>query len=461
MLRRGGGSTKGLARLAPPVYLARYHHHDPRPPHHAVDPHRRRGLPRGVGALPRPRPGTPALPEVLARYGGLEGNLTCPECGRDARRASRLTRTRRRWRLAVPFLLATILLPTWLRPAIDRRHEGWTALLPTTGLIVVYKWTPKEHHLVDELLKSRQARLRGWQIQLIGAWVAPVSADMAADAVLFRRVWFRGEPIPIECRYPRELSVAYFAGAIEVVDSQGDLIANDNDMNPPWSVWYTYPGYYQEFMSQALLPATDAASVSYPVTVRMRHQWQGPGPPSGGTIERSADHDRMLSIRLIDRADPQSMDQIITPVRSAALDQMAIEAAAIRFSNLPPFDTLWFSLREVDRDERQRGIAFVMEVEVLDGDAIIWSLSRLPSSLSWDGLQVSWGNSQQNSRLLSRIIDWDRRLIDPHDLTVRIRSRQDLAIYCLEYDRYWKGEITLPFLELFENQHPDFTVVGE
>ena len=61
----------------------------------------------------------------------------------------------------------------------------------------------------------------------------------------------------------------------------------------------------------------------------------------------------MLSIRLIDRADPQSMDQIITPVRSAALDQMAIEAAAIRFSNLPPFDTLWFSLREVDRLQRE------------------------------------------------------------------------------------------------------------
>ena len=53
------------------------------------------------------------------------------------------------------------------------------------------------------------------------------------------------------------------------------------------------------------------------------------------------------------------------------------------------------------------------------------------------------------------------RTIDPGDLKIRIRSRQDLAIYCLEYDRYWEGEITVPFLELFENQHPDYTVVGE
>ena len=97
--------------------------------------------------------------------GGVEG-LTCPECGRVARRELELGRTRRRKRLVV----AAVLLVAagqlgWLEGRV--RRGGWLAAVPTEVLIVLIPQVPQEWlsrprgsggAIVDQTLLGRRER---------------------------------------------------------------------------------------------------------------------------------------------------------------------------------------------------------------------------------------------------------------------------------------------------------------
>ena len=72
------------------------------------------------------------------------GVTNCPESGHDidaSRRPRWLGRTR--WRLGVALIAIGAVVHLWLHPAAERRDEGWTALVPTTGLIIAQRWAPR------------------------------------------------------------------------------------------------------------------------------------------------------------------------------------------------------------------------------------------------------------------------------------------------------------------------------
>jgi len=67
-------------------------------------------------------------------------SLQCPECGRSARSARQLTRTRRRWRSIVVGVLIASLSSTLIFGSLRLKHEGATAFIPSTVLIALARY---------------------------------------------------------------------------------------------------------------------------------------------------------------------------------------------------------------------------------------------------------------------------------------------------------------------------------
>jgi hypothetical protein len=119
-------------------------------------------------------------PKCWYDMAGVPG-LVCPECGRDARRERRLSKTRRRWRWAALGGLVTIIaFSLAVTPRV--RLYGPASLLPTTVLLwasptIEQTWTTSDnkylarlenHHdgMMIELSRrasSRAASLADWQ----------------------------------------------------------------------------------------------------------------------------------------------------------------------------------------------------------------------------------------------------------------------------------------------------------
>lgn len=101
----------------------------------------------GIGVLHRAAfadrsRGRPRCPRCWYDMTGSRG-FVCPECGHDARRQSNLLRTRRHGgRVMLGFLLVVSGLSLGAVPTVQ--EQGWSALLPTTGLMLVLPWTDNE-----------------------------------------------------------------------------------------------------------------------------------------------------------------------------------------------------------------------------------------------------------------------------------------------------------------------------
>jgi len=83
--------------------------------------------------------GRPRCPKCWYDMTGSRGFI-CPECGNDAARQTNLYRTRRSGMEAV---LGTLLLVSGITLAAipTVQDQGWTALIPTTALMIVMPWT--------------------------------------------------------------------------------------------------------------------------------------------------------------------------------------------------------------------------------------------------------------------------------------------------------------------------------
>ncbi len=83
--------------------------------------------------------GRPRCPRCWYDMTGSRG-FVCPECGHDAKRPRHLYRTRRHGaRIMLGALLIVSGLSLGAVPTVQ--EQGWSALIPTTGLMIVLPWT--------------------------------------------------------------------------------------------------------------------------------------------------------------------------------------------------------------------------------------------------------------------------------------------------------------------------------
>ena len=166
----------------------------------------------------------------------------CPECGREARRERAFFRTRRRWRraaLGVPMLALAYL--SFKVPEL--RNGGWTALVPSTALILVAPATnpsagmpvqtaglpaipaiasrlgvapaPAQPPTIGESLEAAawgrisRGRMWRWQSQyFIGRYLRASDTDLA-DWVNLPVHWIAGERVPFLYRAEHGLPLPF------------------------------------------------------------------------------------------------------------------------------------------------------------------------------------------------------------------------------------------------------------
>jgi hypothetical protein len=92
--------------------------------------------------------------------------LTCPECGRTAKRERKLHRTRRRWRLAALAVLLIIAgLGTWYGEHV--RRVGWVKAAPTVYYIARLPDLDQNTTLRELAERVQNGELRQWQYHLL------------------------------------------------------------------------------------------------------------------------------------------------------------------------------------------------------------------------------------------------------------------------------------------------------
>jgi|GEM_PF-2781282 len=411
----------------------------------------------------RPRGGARCLCCGYSRNGLRDrAAAVCPECGNDARRAGRLYRLRRRWCIAIPACLLAGVLPIWLLPAIERRNEGRMALVPTTALILSLRGRAEKNWLEDltwrRLMRRDDKRpLPAWQIRLLAAWVAPINEAYAESLVTRPRAWYRGEPIPIRLKQPSRLGIAGYNATVSLVDEHETLIWTSS-AGPNWPEGYRGSYFVPLRLSGRLAPVTEGHAATPDLVLQVRARWDWARSLPRNDVNREHDVRLRLSIPLVDRGSPGAIAAISTPRSGEAYDQILLDRVRLSFAGGANFSV----------SSPRSPILFVFDLEVLDADLVIWRRTILPNLTFGQPryASVHGVNIDANRALLRRLVhvpnDDDAALeIHPGNLMIRIRSRPDLAIYDLEHDTHWEGEITRPFRELFKNQHPSYRVVGE
>ncbi|MCI0363904.1 MAG: HEAT repeat domain-containing protein [Phycisphaerales bacterium] len=147
--------------------------------------------------------------------------LQCPECGRVAKRESKLYKTRRNWRWVMAGFMV-ILAASFLTVQPRVQRDGWTSLMPTTLLVLgVYmhdnqwafdgleKRTSYEHPDFQGSWLVSAENLWDWQLRLLGShcvtliesneppskrrvafnWLVHVMSARRKDDDVHRRMW--------------------------------------------------------------------------------------------------------------------------------------------------------------------------------------------------------------------------------------------------------------------------------
>ncbi len=372
--------------------------------------------------------------------------LTCPECGRNAKRTKRLHKKRRRWRRAALALLLGAL-PLWLYPAYERRDEGWSALVPTTGLIIASKWVPAlDNHWVQppsrNLLYERSMGMPRWQAWLYSAWRVPLDRATAMRQVIVPHTWFRGESIPVVVRGEPYIAPGHITLTVEVFDTDGAIVAEN--FYP--KAWQSGMPNYRMPKDRGKLPAQDGDSHTVTLRIGLGSQWHWYHYTQNTSmnVEREREHTVQYQITLVDREDRAAWDRIATPVHGPEIDRIVSECIAMKFHS-----GRLHAYGVYDDEHDLDDVGFLMDFELVHDGQVIWRETEGHTFFIERG--VPWHHDEHEvfsqSRLISRGGD-----LDPDEIIVRITSRPDLAMYDMESSRYWDGEVTMTLSEALSPQ---------
>ncbi|MEN0020630.1 MAG: zinc ribbon domain-containing protein [Planctomycetota bacterium] len=417
------------------------------------------------------------------------GVLVCPECGKDARTAKRLRKTRRKRLIAAAGLLLVLLPWVWLKPAHERRGEGWWALMPTTGLIVLAKWHPDMSTDIGGVIVDRTPLMSAWQVRAVGAWAKPLSRDAAEELILYRKVWFRGEPVPVEVLAADHLNVAYYEVQARILYESGEeLVGLTRDFftssGPTPSP--AYDGRFPEFgwhFGLGQLPACPDVDCSYPVGVMLDAEWRrrsfsGKDLDDAESRHRRATHDITLEVRTVERGSLGALEQITKPVSGDAVDAQLLSSVRLSLDLAQAYTSSrriraaagsgsqptvvhevklpsWRS-HGVQRRGPQPNYTIAFDLLVMDGDEVIYRETHAPAKALSFLPELGKPSVAAIEERLLRLDDWQ---VDPRGLRAVIRSRPDIAMYDLDHKQHWAGEIDVPLGEILTVNNPDFEVL--
>ncbi len=357
--------------------------------------------------------GRKRCPKCWYDFAGLT-TLRCPECGREALSEKHLGLTRRRWRWVTAGVMVLIAAQTAPRvPGI--RTRGWTAALPTTVLVVFAKDFEESTSLSKEAVWRLQRGTAPWDM-----WIALTRCMNQYDDAAFRSIihvrdkWPVTEPLLVTIRPLPWDGRRTFANTRYRIMSPA-LPGDVGEMS-------SWPEHLYVFVSgipkrHLLLPSPVLGENSIEVDVELTLSTDGVAV----TRRRSF---------TIDVQGVPTLDEAVLPISSAELDSQV--AACIR-------------VHDSDNEMQQghsRDLFVWIDTRRRTLPAICASFDIVCQGQSIASVNGS-GFIDLNDPGLDECFD-EHGMLKPGILTLHIRSLPKEALWHLDHDSYWHGEITRP-----------------
>jgi len=409
--------------------------------------------------------GRPRCPRCWFDMSGTPG-MTCGECGRTARSARDLLRTRKRPVRTIAGLLMAVSVGALAGDELSR--SGWAGFLPTSALVTLL---PVVGDQQMSLAREMSARLRAGDVEpeqalvllkrvMRGSWFASPPeeawlrqygpmADLLssavrqsgraplrteADALIFQTVSLA----PPEVRVRSGASVAagrpipVIAEISEWWIERGDVrleITARIDGAPPYRVMRhqrLQPTHGFTITLPPMEPGTHEITFDIHCDRRATRDapWQAMAVRQTSARFVVTDHESTPELRR-----DEELDEAIRTVFSGGLAHYEGGVLPVRIS---------IDRRPTFR-EAFEGVAFGIEVDVLRGEMVVRRLTSW-----WLGGEIS------SPRQVLWEVPWfdDEALAPPPEedeiWTLRVRSRPDLAAQVEGATSIWDGEVTIP-----------------
>lgn len=384
--------------------------------------------------------------------GRPDGVLVCPECGRDARRESRLRRPRRRWRVALAAGLVAVLAVVWWPRVYERRREGWSAWVPTTALVIAGRWAWDEGNWVGDRLVTRRVELRSWPGEFLDWWWLMDAERVAAVPMTVPLAWPKGEVLPILIEDYDYLRHSMYVGGLHYEHWTETKYRTE----PPLSRMIGNRSIPFLDTIAYVDPTETGAGLAYVLQTQV-HLTRIFGKNRSDWITHRVP--RTLTTRELDLSDPAdaaAMEAVMPSVRGPEVDKYVRDRVRLVASKG------WFGHLHVVAEMMAKepgeyeGTVFMMDVEIVKDGVVLWS-HTLPSGY---GVGYVRGiNLDTGRQFLQEFGDAEAGEIVPGDAVVRVRSRPELARTAyFEADSYWVGEVEMPPREVLHVTHPGYRV---
>ncbi|MCC6906591.1 MAG: hypothetical protein IT430_01495 [Phycisphaerales bacterium] len=362
--------------------------------------------------------------------------LTCSECGYTATCERQLHKWRRRWRGVAFLALAWLGVYLWNYARAIYEH-GWLAGVPTP--ILVHFTPPPEQEY------TRLDRPEGWSMvphPVIGEVERRIASGEAFSRGEWQTLLTRAELVWARDRWPVDVPlevgvrlVGWFGGADSfapsIIDEAGSVVSS----NLASTISQTGSGSIVSYGEAGLAPVQGV----HPGRYHLEYVMQGPGMASRGNRIRVS----------IPMTFVRTVEEAITPVSTPEIDSLVAAHMKPQICCLQEDDDrrswLNLDLSFID-DERTRGMAIAVEVDVLrDGEVIAEKLA--------DGHSAAFAFRREDDLIVLGSLAYDDLKAEPERYALRIRGSAQRALRIASADSYWAGEVTIPCDEISVEEH--------
>ena len=386
-------------------------------------------------------------------------SMTCSECGRTTKRDKKLYKTRRRWRWALLALLVYLAATgSALTPKVKR--DEWWSLVSNRTLVwgLVFSGDAEDWIGQEVFERIRDQRFSHDELRSFfercahGDWFArPISdrwkvkyGDLIERIQFMLHRFYQADPDGLKTpndalwELPAELQLATrdpWPGGVPLF-----IEARMNS-------WWPYPRGHRIDVTPRLpdsesvrlggtlrgilLPLTEPqeTTIEFDYTVSRAREWRP--NPQVETVETGT---KRVDVRIAGK-----IEDVLRPVRDTQLDEILEAELSYKLTRVDGkvralmFDTR--AMRSLDFE----GIAFGVVIEFIFDSEVV---------ASWPFWMMGGQSGGFGGRMSQYQGDFNRVRQTPSvdGWTLRVRSDPQIALRVIKADRYWEGEITIPFI---------------